>query len=346
MSWLGAVSSLSVTTRKPRWDEPSDGRTSSQDANTRDLSLPPEIPVEKPKIADSIASDLRVPVATLPGTGRPLKLAEIMGRHSADALLIKGFMPEAKGALAVLTRLASKPGGGIAAVKRLAGELREGIAGAGHQNRSRYGVTMLFPDLPRGFVVTHSYAETVAGLNKLIDDLSVLAEIDKHLKAEKPHDPTREALRIWRERKVPPAPVMQATPPIAHTLPGPDLSAFRKTEDATPYRLAGPPDAHFAPLYDDDIIVCGQVIYKKGSETWDIFVQVYAAYGYFDLVDRDMARLDNVAARGYQWRRISPWLCVASPVFGAAIWNIGNAMANHSDRWEERSAPPKVPNAK
>jgi hypothetical protein len=329
-------------------DDPSNNPSGSSLTNPTDIPSPPETTVEKSEIDDSIGHLGSVPAPAIPIGGRPLKLAAIMGKHNADGLLVKGFMPKGGRALAVLTKLASKPGGGVAAIKRMAAELRTGVAGAGHQQNPEFGCAMFFPDLPRGFVTARNYPETVSGLNALLGDLSVLAEIDKRLKADKPYDASHAALRLWRELKGAPAisaPVPVSARVMEHTLPGPDLSAFGPLETYTKYGRAPSPDAHYAPQFEDDIIVCGQVIYKKGSETPEIFRHVFSAYSFFDLLDRQLTLSEpKVVTRGYTWRRLSIWPSAANPVFGLALWNIGNAMANHPDRWAERSAPPKIPN--
>jgi hypothetical protein len=243
---------------------------------------------------------------------------------------------------------------GRTAVRRLANMLATGKYGAINDTTSpsEIGPRMIFPYLPKkwseGF---SSLRKTPESLTNLCDSLDDYAALNKALSGANPENPDMFCHQWWQQNIIKgrperrrsgrgrPKKEQNSTPlvPMDQLLDGVELPI---SSPKSLYEHDKRQERYIPYKDNSDIVVCGATIYKSGSEKWETFCKVFAAYQFWRMLEGNMKRTgDDVVNRGFEYRRLAAYGDWGDPVFGQALWNIGNAMARYPDKLEETHGP-------
>lgn len=262
--------------------------------------------------------------------------------------VIRGFM-RAKShiARAALEKIADAKGG-KQAIEAFAEALSTGKYGDGYDvNVSHLGPRAIFPDLPETWSKRHNFIKnSVFELRTLTANLDNLLTMKMALEAENPvkNRVSKFCDEWWfnnvQNKSVGKRQVGDDYNPLDAT-----AAAFAakgivmpSIADHGPYSECRAED-RYIPIRDSvDIIVCGVTIYKAGSEPWEKFCKIAGAYEAWRMLEAGYKLHEpRIVERGFEYRRLRGPFAWGDPVFAQVIWNIGNAMANHPDKFAETS---------
>ena len=204
--------------------------------------------------------------------------------------------------------------------------------------------TLFCPNIPQRWGSRFTGEATPDLIDALCDALPNLTILNQELAEKKPSDPDTFCGHWWydnvehkQKMEAKPAPTtaeqqankeavlaqINAVPELVH-------SAFADYKG----------DERFKPDQDADIVVYGRRIYQAGSESPEVFTQIFAAFKLWQMFERQFARIEpNARERGAEYRRMQVYSLWVSPAFGRTLWQIGHAMYLNPDSASETFGP-------
>jgi hypothetical protein len=213
-------------------------------------------------------------------------------------------------------------------------------------NPATFGPHFVVRGLPKSWppladLSVKTEAMTLSMMRRIVAQLPKFRELELAVEVEKPENVERFCGDWWHRHVTSGGHVSTVERPVP-----PQLQAAIDYLAPAPAYSGSLPDPHYNPLRDEDIVVCGQVLYAAGSAPAATYAVLFATFQMWKHYDGTLAALttQDVSNRGYEWRRSCPWMKRISPMAGNFLWQIGHAMAEHPERFAETSAAPKIPN--
>jgi hypothetical protein len=300
--------------------------------NSADFDSSEENEVTDVDGAEDDAGDVEEPVGQTISlrrikAGRPTALFTALGaKHQEDARILDSYCrtdPKAAGLVGLIAKIA-KQKGGLVAVRRMADAVRHGAYGDRAQsgNIASLGAHIFLPNLPEKWCRDQAPAKpTPAGLNKLLDMLPKAAELQEAVVRDNPPDPLEYCRKWWTNNVVLSKMSTTQKPPATNVL---NLSNYN----------GGDADAHHGPTIDDDIFVCGVVIYHKGTaKDADEYRRIWATFKLLWQISLGL-REEDIAERGREFKRMARAQRIICPISAEILHRSGEAMERAPTLWE------------
>ena len=236
--------------------------------------------------------------------------------------------------------------GGKDVVRRFADLLKTGDYGPGHGTKiTDVSPRLVFPELPQDWarrLTKKPSPAALADMIKIMPDLKRLVEAYRAATLPTPGAKYEFCINWWRtkggaEPEPTPAPTSAPAPVVIPNLATTSTTIAPYTQK-TIFSGLHKAQLRYIPGKDDkDIIVCGQTIYKAGTESFETFCQIFAAYGLWQMMDGYLRLAQpDVVNRGREycrWAAYADWAAgdIHKSAFGKALWLIGRAMQDNPD---------------